>query len=261
MFDAATGLYQNVRREYNPRLGRYMESDPIGLGGGMNTYEYVSGAPTMFVDPTGEEGSPGFPDVYIPGKRICPPNAICDRDEIDRFLREYTAPDTGGGGDGGGGGGGEVVLKPVTVTGKKEDCSKTDSSGALYNAVVGFGDAFLLPVLIRRALDIDGDISYDSTAYKLGEIAGTVEGLIPFGLGLGAELGATKFASILNKNRYFRIGPGKATANAKYGLGAGRNVPMMRIGNGKPSNWNHIDLRSRLPKIPPLGELFNSDCS
>lgn len=53
-FDAETGLFQNMRREYNPRIGRYMQSDPIGLKGGMNTYEYVGGAPTMLVDPTGE---------------------------------------------------------------------------------------------------------------------------------------------------------------------------------------------------------------
>ena len=36
VFDAETGLFQNMRREYNPRIGRYMQSDPIGLGGGIN---------------------------------------------------------------------------------------------------------------------------------------------------------------------------------------------------------------------------------
>ena len=54
VFDAETGPFQNQRREYNPRIGRYMQSDPIGLGGGVNTYEYVGGKPVMLVDPTGE---------------------------------------------------------------------------------------------------------------------------------------------------------------------------------------------------------------
>lgn len=53
VFDKETGLFQNWHRDYNPRIGRYMQSDPIGLEGGINTYEYVAGSPTMFVDPMG----------------------------------------------------------------------------------------------------------------------------------------------------------------------------------------------------------------
>lgn len=43
VFDAETGLFQNHHREYNARLGRYIESDPIGLNGGINTYSYREG--------------------------------------------------------------------------------------------------------------------------------------------------------------------------------------------------------------------------
>jgi RHS repeat-associated protein len=51
--EALTGLTQNVNRDYDPLVGRYVESDPIGLGGGVNTYGYVGANPLSSFDPLG----------------------------------------------------------------------------------------------------------------------------------------------------------------------------------------------------------------
>ncbi|KPC49932.1 putative deoxyribonuclease RhsA [Amantichitinum ursilacus] len=42
----------NGYREYDPCLGRYIQSDPIGLGGGISTYGYVGNNPLVFIDPS-----------------------------------------------------------------------------------------------------------------------------------------------------------------------------------------------------------------
>ena len=52
-FDKETGLFHNGFRDYNPSTGRYMQSDPLGLEAGFNTYSYVGSNPLRAVDPYG----------------------------------------------------------------------------------------------------------------------------------------------------------------------------------------------------------------
>ena len=63
-YDAESGLHDNWHRTYDPSLGRYLSSDPIGLDGGMNTFGYVGQSPLKFVDPKGLETC--IPIIAVP---------------------------------------------------------------------------------------------------------------------------------------------------------------------------------------------------
>ena len=52
-YDDETGLHYNYFRTYDPTTGRYLESDTIGLKGGLNTFGYVGANPVFFYDPYG----------------------------------------------------------------------------------------------------------------------------------------------------------------------------------------------------------------
>jgi len=54
-YDAESGTNYNMFRTYEPATGRYLQSDPTGLAGGMSTYAYVGGNSLSNIDPMGLE--------------------------------------------------------------------------------------------------------------------------------------------------------------------------------------------------------------
>lgn len=57
-YDSVSGMNYNMRRDYEPGTGRYVESDPIGLYGDIALYSYVTNRPLTYVDSDGQEPIP-----------------------------------------------------------------------------------------------------------------------------------------------------------------------------------------------------------
>lgn len=91
-YDAETGLNYNYFRNYDPATGRYLQSDPIGLAAGVNTYLYVHAAPLNRIDPLGLQGfDPGpFPPDPSPSGRDprtpWTPPAVPNRDLCEPYF-------------------------------------------------------------------------------------------------------------------------------------------------------------------------------
>lgn len=109
-FDQETGLFQNWQRSFDPHSGRYVQSDPIGLNGGPNTFLYGAGNPHTYSDATGLQVVLPPPVVPIPGvaspvgdankviaQRLADAFSSGRRDEPNKTYQTYTRynPKTG----------------------------------------------------------------------------------------------------------------------------------------------------------------------
>ncbi|WP_312771263.1 RHS repeat-associated core domain-containing protein [Pseudoxanthomonas mexicana] len=68
-FDSATGMLQNWHRDMDPATGRYSQSDPVGMLGGVSTYNYALANPLSWLDRDGlqAERTPAMPSSPTPG--------------------------------------------------------------------------------------------------------------------------------------------------------------------------------------------------
>jgi RHS repeat-associated protein len=110
-YDKETGLYYYRARYYNPQIGRFLQTDPVGYKDGMNCYQYCKNNSVNLVDPSGlfanlseDVTSPGgadecpdFASSQLPQSSaaaailnilrvVCPGAALPTEEEIRRML-------------------------------------------------------------------------------------------------------------------------------------------------------------------------------
>ncbi len=194
LYDVASGLNQNWHRDYDPDTGRYIESDPIGLNGGISTYAYVSNTPLSAVDPRGLAMSParecgGGPGTYAWAHCGDPPsgshasgyyggefhaivgfgltsvtcNDQCGKKKTFSYLKLCI-----GGALGGSGGGGVVFGMDG------ENCNPDRYKGWFYEAGVSYGY---------------GSAGFDIGYNNDGSLSGVTEESL--GVGFGAKIKST----------------------------------------------------------------------
>jgi RHS repeat-associated protein len=89
--DLETGLYHNGFRDFAPALGRYLQSDPVGLAGGRNTYAYADGNPLRFTDRLGLCDLTDWAEEWIKEKVK---EYFGDKSGFDEATEWITSPET-----------------------------------------------------------------------------------------------------------------------------------------------------------------------
>jgi RHS repeat-associated protein len=145
-YDAETGLHYNYYRDYDPSIGRYGESDPIGLMAGLNTYAYVLGSPLHLTDRYGLASDAVARGPWWPEKPTS--------DQVQKAIKDAIKK-------------GRICLKPG------EDCSKLHE--AIYKLCTGLFANYVLCRL--NADEVAGSCVLNPDLYRCPE--GSVACLMP----------------------------------------------------------------------------------
>jgi RHS repeat-associated protein len=175
-FDTESGLWYNWNRYYDASIGRYLQSDPIGLQGGINTYAYAGGNPGSFTDPSGLLRWPDYWSISVP--LIAPFVGI--NISVDRYGEFYAGPTFGVGYPAVGVQAG-YVLQPGS-TAWTNSC--TPSSAQAASLLGGLGGSYGAGV----------GIAYNASANVENNISAITISTPGFGIGYSFDLGNVGFA-------------------------------------------------------------------
>jgi RHS repeat-associated protein len=183
-FDAETNQHYNLYRDYSPEIGRYVESDPVGLLGGINTYGYGRQNPISRIDPSGlfditysfAFHLPIYPGIAV-GPNVSSSVINYSNDSSAPLVSHPTTVDVAVG-----------VVADIGVSAGLSDLSGTGGQCASpYSINLGFGTRGGVQITPRVSLDPNKSI-FNPLRYIDG---------ISFGLGAG-------FSTPVNVSRPFQ---------------------------------------------------------
>lgn len=153
-YDTETGLHYNNARYYDPQVGRYITSDPVGLAGGLNTYGYASSTPLARVDPQ------GLTDLIYFNPRESTPNGVT------MYARALAAPSPSGYFTVGGHGSSKNI---VDESGRFRKLGQRIDAKQVYSDMLQAGYKRGTPVLIWSCNTGEGN---NSLAEQLSQLVG-----------------------------------------------------------------------------------------
>lgn len=227
------GIYDYRNRVYSAELGRFLQTDPVGFGGGDgNIYRYCGNNGVNWVDPMGlnksKSGEGGGANPVAPNNPPpSPPPDPSPRSPEPAPPPPPSPPSPKR--DRKGGGSVTIVIDVMPMLFAISDFS------------AGVGDALTFGITnsVREAAGYNDIVDHSSGAYFTGEVAGT--GLQ---VAVGGSLSLRVGAEISMANRGNAVGKWLSQGKAwRLGASGAKQTPTLRIGAARPPTpLNHIDL-------------------